>query len=278
VNIGDPAAEQDRREQADEADRRHLADPAGTQVAAVKAHHDGHRHGREDGEGPPRAVGERLDDDQGQHGEQNDHNRQYPDHRDHPRNVAHLAADDLAQRAAVAPGRDEQNDQVLDGAGENHAGENPERAGQIAHLRRQHRPDQGPRAGNGREMVAEQDDAVGRDVIEPVVAADRRGRARRIDAQDAARDEAAVESVADQVDADCGYHQPERVDRLAAAERDHAERDGAERGQHRPQRGPAGRDEFRARHSLSLFCHLDASREGAGQVTSSRRRPGPQGG
>ena len=54
----------------------------------------------------------------------------------------------------------------------------PQRAGQIAHLGRQHRADQRAGAGNRREVVAEQDVFVGRAIVEPVVESGRRGSVR----------------------------------------------------------------------------------------------------
>ena len=71
-----------------------------------------------------------------------------------------------------------QHDEVLHGAGEHDAGEHPQRARQIAHLRREHGADQRAGAGDGREVVAEQHVAVGRHVVEPIVVADGRRRAR----------------------------------------------------------------------------------------------------
>ena len=133
-------------------------------------------------EGAPRAARQRLDHDQRQHGEQDDHDQQHAEQRDAAGDRAHLGADHVAERAAVAPRREEQDDHVLHRAGEDDAGEDPQRAGQIAHLRREHRADQRPGAGDRREVVAEQDVAVGRHVIEAVVVAIGRRLPRRIDA------------------------------------------------------------------------------------------------
>ena len=124
-----------------------------------------------DREGAPRAVGQRLDDDQRQHGEQDHHDHEGAEQRDHAGDQAELGADQLAERAAVAAHRDEQDHEVLHRAGEDHAGQDPEQARQVAHLRGEHGADQRAGAGDGREMVAEQHVAVGRDVVEPVVVA-----------------------------------------------------------------------------------------------------------
>ena len=130
-----------------------------------------------------------------------------------PGDRAHLHADQFAERAPVAAHRDEQDHEILHRARQHDADEDPQRAGQIAHLRGQHRPDQRPRAGDRGEMVAEQDAPVGRDVIEPVGAANRRRRSRRIDA--AARGVAMnlrVEAIRDQIGAERRGDDPQRVD------------------------------------------------------------------
>ncbi len=92
-------------------------------------------------------------------------------------------ADQVAERAAVAAGRNEENDEILHRAGEDDADQQPQRAGQIAHLRREHRADQRACPGDGREMMAEQHLFVGRHVIEPVIAAMRRRWARIVEAE-----------------------------------------------------------------------------------------------
>ena len=48
----------------------------------------------------------------------------------------------LAERLAVAPHRGEQDDEVLHRAAEHDADDDPDRAGQVAELRREHRADQ----------------------------------------------------------------------------------------------------------------------------------------
>ena len=97
--------------------------------------------------------------------------------------LAHFRPDHVAERAAVAAGRDEEHDEILHRAGEDHADQQPQHAGQIAHLRREHRADQRAGAGDGREMVAEQHPFVGGHVIEPVIAAHRRRDARIVEAE-----------------------------------------------------------------------------------------------
>ena len=52
-------------------------------------------------------------------------------------------------------------DEILHGAAQHRADDDPERAGQVAELRGQHRPDQRTGTGDGGEMVAEDDPLVG---------------------------------------------------------------------------------------------------------------------
>ena len=54
---------------------------------------------------------------------------------------------------------------VVDGAGEAHAADQPDEPRRVAELRRQHRPDQRPGARDRREMVAEQHPARRRVVV-----------------------------------------------------------------------------------------------------------------
>ena len=155
-----------------------------------------------------------------------------------PGHRAQLGLDHVAERAAVAARGDEQDHEVLHRAGEDDAGQDPQRAGQIAHLRGQHRADQRAGAGDGREVVAEQDVLVGRHVIEAVVVLDGRRDAVRVEPQHRRGDEQAVEAVGDQVDADGGDDQPDGVDGFAAVQGDGAERERADDGDRQPaQRG-----------------------------------------
>ena len=57
----------------------------------------------------------------------------------------------------------------MDGAGEAHAGDQPDEPGRVAELRREHRPDERPGAGDRGEMMAEEHQPVGRVVVLAVV-------------------------------------------------------------------------------------------------------------
>ena len=107
-----------------------------------------------------------------------------------------------------------------------------------AHLRGEDRAHQRPRAGDRCKMMTEEHEAVGRHVVEPVVAADRGRPAGGVGPEDRGRDEAAIETVGDGIDADRGDHDPERVHRLAAMERENGQGQRAKHGQSRPGHPP----------------------------------------
>jgi hypothetical protein len=83
-------------------------------------------------------------------------------------------------------------------------------------------------------MVAEQDVAVGRDIVEAVGSAERGGWAARVELHDVAGDVACVEAVRDQLDRDRCGDDPQRVDVLAPLERDDCQRAGCEQGEGAP--------------------------------------------
>jgi hypothetical protein len=103
---------------------------------------------------------------------------------------------------------DEQHHKVLHRAGQHHPGEDPDHPRQIAHLRRQHRPHQRPRAGNRRKMVTEQHFFIGRDIIEAVVMPHGGRHARRVNRQHVFGDIEAVKTIGDQINADCRDDNP----------------------------------------------------------------------
>jgi len=210
----------DRQHRQHEADHRYLADAPGAQVAQVHAHEQRHRNSRGDGEYAPRRVGERLDDDQRQHREDDDHDHEGAEQGDDPRHPTLFLLDKVAERATVAPRGDEQDDEVLHRAREHHAGKDPQQAWQITHLGRQHRPDQRTGPGDCGEVMAVQHVLVRRHIVEPVVVAPGRRLAPRVQFEDARGDEQAVVAVRDQVDADRCHDQPQRADGFTACQCD----------------------------------------------------------
>jgi hypothetical protein len=84
-------------------------------------------------------------------------------------------------------------------------------------------------------MVTKEYVLVGRHVIQAVIVAVGRRLAGWIDAQDFAGYVESVETVRDEVDADRRNHQPSRVYRFAATQRNHTERNRAEKDDSSPQ-------------------------------------------
>ena len=197
----DPLPGDDREQDQDEADGRGLEHPARPQEPHVDAHQHRDRDGHRDREGAPRAVLERVDDDEREHGDQDDHDREDRDHREEPRPPADLVARHLAERLAVAAQREEQDHEVLHAAAEHDADHDPERARQVAELRGEHRADERTRAGDRGEVVAEDDPAVGRHEVAAVVEPLGRGGARRVEREHLRGDEGRVEAVGDEVGA-----------------------------------------------------------------------------
>ncbi|MCY1226957.1 hypothetical protein D9M72_392100 [compost metagenome] len=227
-------AADDGQHQQHEADHRDLADAAGADVARVDAHEQRDRNRHRHREGAPRRIGQRLHHDQRQHRQDDDHDHEAAEQRDHARDRAHLGLDQVAQRAAVAARGDKQHHEVLHRAGKHHAGQDPQHARHIAHLRGQHRADQRAGAGDGGEVVAEQHRLVGRHVVQAVVMAPGRRHAFGIELHHLVGDKAAVVAVGDQVDAERGNHDPQRADGFAARQRDGAEGKRAEYGDGQP--------------------------------------------
>nr|GFD60359.1 hypothetical protein [Tanacetum cinerariifolium] len=79
--------------------------------------------------------------------------------------------------------------------GQHYTGDQPQGAGQVAHLRCQNRADERTCASDGREVVAEQNVFVGRNVIKAVIVDHRRRGPGRIELHDVIGDEQAVVAV-----------------------------------------------------------------------------------
>jgi hypothetical protein len=145
-----------------------------------------------------------------------------------------MSARHLAEAAPVAARGEEHDQHVLHAPAKHGAHDQPQRSRQVAELRRQRRTDQRPRASDRREVMAEHDPAMRRHEIAAVVEPLAGRGASGVQREHARRDPPAVEAVRDEVDARRGDHEPERVDALAAMERDAAEGRGAGYGERPP--------------------------------------------
>jgi hypothetical protein len=223
--LRDPLAAPQRSKHEDDTGDGRLRDATRTDVSHPHAHQQRDWNGGRDGEQAPRAVAKRIDDDQRQHRKQDDHDREDRDHRRETRGRIDLLFRHLSERLAVASHRRGEDDEVLHGAAEHDAGNEPQGAWQEPELRGECRTDQRPGARDRREMMAVEDPARGRNEVTTVgQSLGRRGPAR-IQCKHAIRNEACVEAIRDGIGADAGDNQPGRADRLPTGERYHAERD-----------------------------------------------------
>ena len=165
------------------------------------AHEHAERNGHGDGERAPHAVGQRVDERDAEAGERDDQDQDDRDRRDEAHERADLLLDDVGQRPAAAARRCPQHDAVVDRAGEATSGDEPDEAGRVAELRRQHRADQRAGAGDGREVMAEHDPLAGRVVVRAVVLGMSRSLARVVQHPDFGGEERAVIPVRDGEDA-----------------------------------------------------------------------------
>ena len=200
----------------------------------VNAHQQRDGDGAEDRERAPRAADQRLDDDESQNRKHDDADQENADARNRARNRPHLGTHDIAERTAVAPRRQKKDGHVLDRTGKYRAGENPQRTGQITHLRGKHRTNQRTRACNGREVMPEEHVFIGWNVIETVVMAMGGGWPRRFNTERPLGDEQPVEPVGYEIDAHRRDHQPRGIDRLAPMQRNNPKRHRAEQSDCRP--------------------------------------------
>ena len=142
----------------------------GSDLEHVNADHhgDGDRHG--DGENAPGIVEQGIDDGDGQTGQGDDDDEQNHDRRNTARKSADVFFGDDGQRLTLMAIRGKEDNHVVDAAGKDGAQENPEKAGSPSVLGSQNRSDQRPRAGDGGEMMAEDDPLVGGNIILAVIA------------------------------------------------------------------------------------------------------------
>ena len=147
---------------------------------------------------------------------------------------AHFGTNDIAQRAAVSTGRECEYDKILNGTGEDDPGQDPERSGKIAHLSREHRPDQRSCAGDGGEMVAEQDESIGRHIVEAVLQPHSGRYPSRIQPEHLRRDKLAVKAVSDGIGAQCRGDHPSGIHWFAPRKGQHCECCGADYSHGKP--------------------------------------------
>ncbi|MPM38198.1 hypothetical protein SDC9_84827 [bioreactor metagenome] len=222
----DDRAAGDGEDEQHHADGGRLADLAGPDETHVDTHQEGDRDRHRDREHAPRGRGQGADDDDRQHRDEDDHDGEHADDGEPAADGAEFVAGHLAERAPVPADRQVQHHVVLHRPGEHHADDDPDRAGQVAHLGGEDRADQRAGTGDGGEVVAEQDGTVGRLEVTPVGELLGRGRPGVVGAMDLAFDQLGVEAQEDQVRADGGKDEPHRTDVLATQGGDEVPGDG----------------------------------------------------
>jgi hypothetical protein len=122
----------------------------------------------------------------------------------------------------------------LDRAREHDAEHDPDRSREVAELGGEHRTHERPGAGDGREVVAEEDPPRGRHEVAAVLQPLGGCGAAVVEFEHALGEKAAIEAVGDEVGPDGGEDEPGGADSLAAVEGDGAPRDGAGQGEAQP--------------------------------------------
>ncbi len=187
---------------------RHLADAPRTQITQVDAHKNRQWNSERDSVRSPRAMGQRFHHDHRQDGQNDHHDHKAGHQRDHPCRRAHLLFNQLAKRTPITPGRDEQHHKVLHRSRQHNARQQPDHPRQIAHLRRQYRPDQRTCASNGRKMVTEQHFFIGRDIIQTIIMTYRGRHTRWVNRQHFFGDIEPIKTIRNKIDTDRRHHDP----------------------------------------------------------------------
>ena len=126
-------------------------------------------NGGGNGKGAPGRFRQRLDHNQRQHRQQDEHDEEGAEQGDHAGYLPQLRFDQVAQRAAVATRGNEEHNEILYCASKHDAGQQPQHAGHVTHLRGQDRAHQRTGPGNRGKVMPEQYVLVGRHVVQPVI-------------------------------------------------------------------------------------------------------------
>ncbi|SUG28422.1 Uncharacterised protein [Salmonella enterica subsp. arizonae] len=156
----------------------------------------------------PRAMSQRFHYNHRQDGQNDHHDHKAGNQCDHTCRRTHLLFNQFAKRTPIAPGRNEQHHKVLYRSSQYDARQQPDHPRQIAHLRRQHRPDQRPRASNGRKMVTKKHLLISRDIIQTVVMTHCGRHTRWVNRQHFPGDIESIKTIRNKIDADRRHHNP----------------------------------------------------------------------
>ena len=160
---------------------------------------------------------------------------------------------------------------------EHSAGDNPERAGEIAKLGGEHGADQRSGAGDGGEVVSEDDPLIGGNEVAAVVETFGGSSAQRIERQHFRRNKTAVETIADSVGRHGSHDQPEGIDLFAAMQGDGGQRKRTQQADGNPEKNAEefwhesipGRVLWRKRRRIASGNARHGRVEGLGRGTMS---------
>ncbi len=141
----------------------------------------------------------------------------------------------LRERFAVPAHGEEQDDKILHATTQHGAGDDPERAGQVSELCGEHGTDERSGAGDGGEMVSEDDPLVGGNEVAAVIETLRRSSAQGIKRQHFGGNETAVKAISDGVGGNGGDDQPQGVDLLTAMQCDGGQRQRSQQADGNPE-------------------------------------------
>ncbi len=234
--LGNPPSPEDGGEHEHKSEDGSFENFSGADAAQIDAHQYGDGHGHGDGERSPWARLERVDDDERGGAEQDDDDAEHGDVGDNATQRADFGFCHLRKRFAVAANGEQQDDEILHATTQYSAGYDPECAGQVSELCGEHGADQRAGAGDGGEVVSENDPLVGGNEVAAVVETLGGRGAQGIERQHFGRNETAVEAISDGVGGNGGDDQPEGVDLLAAMQCDGGQRQRSEEADGNPEK------------------------------------------
>ena len=188
-------------------------DPAGANLVHPKTGDQGRRDCDDDREHAPGALVQGVDDHLRRGSQRGHHDEQHGDRGGDAHDGSQQVSGDFWQRLPILPHRGQEHDEVVDPAGQARADHNPAEAGKIAPLRGQDRPNQRPRARNGRKVDAEQHQPPRGVIIDVVAEPVGRRDAPVVQNGHFCRQKGPIEPIGHQKRGQGGNHQPERVHR-----------------------------------------------------------------
>src|ERR1700688_4635013 len=146
----DPPATEYREEDERYAEHGGLEHPPGPPRAHVEADEDRDWDRGKDGRCRPGAVLHRVDDDEAEHRDEDDHDHQGANQRGETAERSQLLTSHLPEAASVPAGGEHQDRHILHATAEDRADDDPQSSGEITELCRQSRTYQRSGARNGR--------------------------------------------------------------------------------------------------------------------------------